>query len=157
MRRTWCLWLERCSWWAPTNETKKTRFAPQQKNPWIWKQAAEHGIVVTVRKNSACSYQRWVWLMGLLNPLNSIPWKFAKGRFMEILSLENLSLYAWYPVYPIKFVIVDVVDHLLSSFPFATLWTAALTPTQRVSCHLHSHSITMLYVKRDNAVQDARQ
>ena len=40
---------------------------------------------------------------------------------MEILSLENLSLYAWYPVYPIKFVIVDVVDHLLSSFPFATL------------------------------------
>ena len=35
-------------------ETKKTRFAPQQKKNWIWKQAAEHGVVVTVRKNIAC-------------------------------------------------------------------------------------------------------
>ena len=26
-----------------------------------------------------------------------------------------------------------------------------------VSCHLHSHSITMSYVKGDNAVQNARQ
>ena len=39
--------------------------------------------------------------------------------------------------------------------PIATLWTPAFTPTQQVSCHFHSNSITMSYVKGDNGIQNA--
>ena len=56
------------------------------------------------------------------------------------LSLSGISVCIW-----IKFV-VDI-DHLFSSFRIATLCTTAFTSTQKVSCRLHSHSITKSYVK----------
>ena len=133
---------------------RDSHLSKKKKNTWIWKQAAERGIVVTVRKNSACSYQKWVWLMGLLNPRNWILWKFARGRSMKILSLENLSLYGMLFI-PLILLLTLTTCFLLS--PIATLWTAAFTPTKEVSCHLHSHSITMSYVKGGNAVQNDRQ
>ena len=46
-----------------------------------------------------------------------------------------------------KLLMLLITCFLLS--PIATLWTAAFTPTQDVSCHLHSHSIAMPYVKGD--------
>ena len=64
---------------------------------------------------------------------------------MKILSLENLSLYAQFAIYPINF--VADIDHLFSSFRIAKMCTAAFTTTQKVSCHLHSHSITKSHVK----------
>ena len=64
-------------------------------------------------------------------------------------------LYATYHFQCIKLLLLLTTCFLLS--PITTLWTAAFTSTQPVSCHLHSHSITMSYVKGDNAVQNARQ
>ena len=44
--------------------------------------------------------------------------------------------------------VVDVVDHLFSPFTIATQSTGAFTLIQAVSCHLHSTSVTMVYVRR---------
>ena len=53
--------------------------------------------------------------------------------------------------------VVDVVDHLFSSFIIATLSTGAFTLTQDVSCHLHIHRLQCVpYVKGGSAVQKTR-
>ena len=155
-----CLWLERCTFvrslWTPINKTKKKRFAPEQIKQLGFgsKQLSMALLQLWGKIVYACSYQKWVWLMELLIPRNWILWKFARGRSMKILSLENLSLYGMLFI-PLSLFMLLTTCYLLS--PIATLWTAAFTPTQYVSCHLHCHSITMLYVKGDNAVQNARQ
>ena len=88
------------------------------------------GIVLVLNCKYACvTIKIWLHLVGS---------HIASCRFVYI--IFKTVCYRWNEV-------VDVVDHLISSFPIATLWTAAFTPTQLVSCHLHSHSITMSYVK----------
>ena len=52
--------------------------------------------------------------------------------------------------------VVDVIDHLFSSFTIATLSIGAFTVTQQVRFHLYNPSITMPYVKEGGAVQKTR-
>jgi len=66
-----------------------------------------------------------------------------------------ISFSKLYAIDEIKLLMLLITCFLLS--PIDTLLTAAFTPTQPVSCHLHSHSITMSYVKGDNPVMNARQ
>ena len=44
-----------------------TKFAPEQ-NTEIWKQAAKLAVAASMNTNCACGCQKWVWLMGILDP-----------------------------------------------------------------------------------------
>ena len=78
------LQLERCSWWAPMNETEKT---PDEVRPW-----AKHfdleasswgwGIWST---NSVHNHLKWVWLMRI--PSST---KFISAKICKMLIRENV-------------------------------------------------------------------
>ena len=59
-----------------------TKFTPEQKAE-IGKQAAEHGVVATVRyyeervPGNTRSVRKWAWSAGIFNPRNLFPRKFA--------------------------------------------------------------------------------
>ena len=80
-------------------------------------------------------------------------WRLVCAKQNSKLITSCRLLYAIDHFQFIKLLMLLITCFLL--FPIATLWTAAFTPTQEVSYHLHSHSITMLFIKGDNAMQNA--
>ena len=95
------------------DELKRTNQDPRwsstlSKSNWIWKRAAEHGIVATVSTNSVTSRQNWAWLTG--------PWsakfisvKICKRPICETfcpLKIWHYTIYAWFKPHPIYTIVL---------------------------------------------------